>query len=409
MAGHIRKRHRATCAKKQDGRKRCNCDGPWQARIPDPSRPGTTFKIEKQFRTEREAQAWQTSQENSKLTGAWFDPRTAERPFSDVLDAWQGSWTNRLSPTTASRYRGIVEKYLTPRFGTTPVARITHEVVQRYVDELNEQGMSAGSVRNIFAVLRNATNKGVRLGMVRVNPCTSVDLPRSPREEMLFLDADQVRAVAEGIDKWYRVLVYTAAYTGLRAGELLALRRQDVDLLRGVVHVRRSLRDVEGRLEWGDLKTDHSRRTISLPKFLVAMLTEHLAQALPGGNGPDALVFPSKTGKPIRHNLMYRRHFKTTVAGWTDKKGTHHPGVLPERLHGLRWHDLRHTACSLSVAAGANVKQVSARLGHSSVMITLDRYTHLFESGEQSVADALDAIYSAAPSEPATNVVALAR
>jgi integrase len=407
MEGHIRKRHKPSCAKRADRRKRCNCDGPWQARIPDAVRGGT-HKIERQFRIEREAKDWLVTQQASHLQGAWIDPRQSERPFADVIEAWKESWTNRLSPTTAARYHGICEVYLSREFGKTPIGRISHEVVQRYVNRLSSEGMTPGTVRNVYSVLRNAMNKGVRLGMVKVNPCTNVDLPRSPREEMLFLDAGEVRAVAEAIDPHYRVLIYTAAYTGLRSGELLALRRQDVDLLRGVLHVRRALKDVDGRLEFGETKT-HTHRTVSLPQFLRDMLREHLARPLPGGNGPDALVFPSKTGKPLRHNLFYRRHFKTTVAGWTDAKGKHHPGVLPARLHGLRFHDLRHTCASLSVAAGANVKQVSARLGHSSVMITLDRYTHLFESDERSVADVLDTIYRAPVAEPASNVVELAR
>jgi integrase len=407
MAGHVRRRHRPTCAKKRSERARCNCDGPWQARIPDPADP--LKRIEKQFPAGRkaEAEAWLHSQESSKQSGGWIDPRTAERPFREVIVAWQEGWASRLSPTTAARYRGVCDKYLLPEFGAAAIGTITHERVQRYVTRLsNDATISAGTVRGIYSILRNALSYGVRLGMVRVNPCTNVDLPRSSREEMLFLSADEVRVLAEGIDAWYRVLVYTAAYCGLRAGELLALQRRDVDLLRGVMHVRRSLREVNGYLSFGETKT-YSQRTISLPAFLVEMLREHLAQALPGGNGPDALVFPSKRGLPLRWNNFYKRHFRPTVDGWTDAKGEQHPGVLPAYLHGLRFHDLRHTCASLSVAAGAHVKQVQARLGHASVQITLDRYTHLFPSAEEALAEKLDAIFHAAPA--ASNVTTLAR
>jgi integrase len=242
-------------------------------------------------------------------------------------------------------------------------------------------------VRNVYAVLRTAMAKGVRMGLVRANPCTDIDLPRARREEMLFLTVDEVRAVAEAIDPHYRVLVYTAAYTGLRAGELGGLQRRDVDLLRGVIHVRRALKDVNGVLELGSTKT-HATRTIALPGFLRTMLSEHLtAPTHPDQEtGPDAPVFTMKTGGPLRHGLVYGRYFKRAVAA-----------ALPSAKRGLRFHDLRHTCAALSIAAGAHPKLISARLGHSTITITLDRYGHLFPSVEEALADALDAAFAATP------------
>jgi integrase len=141
--------------------------------------------------------------------------------------------------------------------------------VQRYINKLAAERNpeqpdtplhAPGTVLNIYSVLRTSMSQGVRLGMVKANPCTKIDLPRSPREEPVFLTAEEVRDVAEKIDPFYRVLVYTAAYTGLRAGELLALHRCDVDLLRSVLHVRRALKDVDGKQEFGPVKTESSRR-----------------------------------------------------------------------------------------------------------------------------------------------------
>jgi integrase len=276
--------------------------------------------------------------------------------------------------------------------------------VQRYVNRLAaDPAISPSLVRSIYATLRASTSYGVRMNLVRVNPCSKIDLPRPRRSEMLFLTAGEVRSLAEAIDPFYRVLVYFAAYTGLRAGELLALRRKDVDLLRGVVHVRRALKDVSGHLEFGPTK-NRAERTVTLPRFLREMLAEHLSDSLPGGSGPESLVFPSRTGKPLRHNAFRQRHFKPAIVG-DPERGV--PPALPAEKAGLRFHDLRHTAASLSVAAGANVKQVSTRLGHSSVVITLDRYTHLFPDGEEALAEQLDATFAAAANAPATNVVEL--
>jgi integrase len=395
----LSRKRSAEQSRRYDKRKRCNCDGRWQARYPDPRddrQGGLKRKVERSFPTKREAEAWLVSQQADMYAGTYVAPREAERPFREIIEAWRESWGGRLSPTTAARYKSIVENYLLPEFGSTPIGRIDHGAVQRYVDRLAaDPSLAAGTVRNVFAVLRNAMSKGVRRGLVKVNPCTNIDLPRSPREEMLFLDASEIRALAEAIDPYYRTLVYVAAYCGLRSGELLGLRRSDVDLLRGVIHVRRALKDVDGRLEFGETKT-HANRTVSLPRFLREMLGDHLASPLPGGNGPDALVFPSKTGKPLRHNLFYRRHFRRAVLR-----------ALPTEKAGLRFHDLRHSCASLSIAAGAHVKLVSARLGHSSVQITLDRYAHLYPSVEESLGEALDATFRAAEMPLALAVSAL--
>jgi integrase len=169
-----------------------------------------------------------------------------------------------------------------------------------------------------------------------------------------------------------------------------------VDLLRGVVHVRQALKDVGGRLEFGPTKT-HERRTVALPNFLSDMLAEHLSHPSPGGSGPDALVFTSTTGLPLRHGLFYRRHFKVAVRGKPATKNRPAVrGALPPHLHGLRFHDLRHTCAALSIAAGAHPKLISARLGHASITITLDRYGHLFPSVEEALAEKLDAAFAGA-------------
>src|SRR5688500_8019861 len=124
MTGHIRRR-----GKRKDG------SWSWQARYTDPLRGGT-HKIERTFRTRREAENWLVSQRASVLTSAHIAPRKAERPFAVVIEAWKESWPGRLSPTTARRYASIIDNYLAPEFGRLPIGRITHEAVQRYVNRL---------------------------------------------------------------------------------------------------------------------------------------------------------------------------------------------------------------------------------------------------------------------------------
>src|SRR6266516_2951010 len=138
MAGHIRKR-----GKRKDGTWR------WQARHPDPARPGTTAQIERTFNNRAEAEDWLTEQSHALRSGTYVSPKQAERPFSDVLAAWQESWPN-LSPTTADRYANIVKNYLRPTFGAQPIGRLTHEAVQRYVNKLAQEH-APGTVRNVYA------------------------------------------------------------------------------------------------------------------------------------------------------------------------------------------------------------------------------------------------------------------
>jgi integrase len=308
-----------------------------------------------------------------------------------VIEAWRESWLD-IEPKTRAGYETIIRCHLLPEFGNTPVSRVTTEAVQTYVNRLAKTAGS-GTVRNIYAALRNALNTGVRLKLLVVNPCSGVKLPRARRKEPVFLTAEEVQALADTITPHYRILVYMAAYTGLRAGEIHGLRRCDVDVLKGTIHVRQALKDVGGHQHFGPTKT-HDSRTVSLPAFLRAMLNDHLA-ALPPGT-PEALVFPSQTGKPLRHDLFYGRHFKPAVRK-----------ALPADKHGLRFHDLRHTCASLSIAAGAHPKLISARLGHSSIQITMDRYGHLYDSAEEALAESLDAAFVAAGESGASNVVGI--
>lgn len=249
-------------------------------------------------------------------------------------------------------------------------------------------------------VLSSIFSEGVELGLLRENPAARMRLPSPQRSEMTILTADEIKALADAIPRASdRLAIYVAAYCGLRAGELWALQRRDIDLLHKRLHVRRALKDIRGHLEFGDTKTNGSRRTVSLPAFLHAMLSEHL-NSMPAG--PEALLFVSPggggtrrvgNGGPIRHGLFVRRVFKPAIVG--DEETKRKP-ALPVEKRGLRFHDLRHTCASLLIAAGAHPKLIQARLGHSSITTTLDRYGHLFPSVEEALADTLDATFKRA-------------
>jgi integrase len=199
---------------------------------------------------------------------------------------------------------------------------------------------------------------------------------------MHFLTVRQVEDLAEAIDPRYRMLVRFATYSGLRAGELVALRVRHLNLLRGTCEVVDSATDVDGRLVWGTTKT-YTRRRVHLPRFLCDQLAAYLADR---PHAPDDLVFTAPQGGPLREQKVIERFYKTAAA----KVG------LPE----LRFHDLRHTCASLLIAQGASVKAVQAQLGHASATITLDRYGHLFPDELSQLARHLDRAYADAITDP---------
>jgi integrase len=179
-----------------------------------------------------------------------------------------------------------------------------------------------------------------------------------------------------------------------------------VDLLHGLLNVERGLKDVSGKLIFGPTKTAKARR-VGLPKFLIAMFSEHL-DALEGG--PDALVFRSPDGGPLRHGNFYGRYFKPTVrrrfcagceakVGDDDKtcpecEGNDLTYVLPPEKHGLRFHDLRHTCASLLIATDAHPKAIQEHLGHRDIQTTFNVYGHLLPSAQEALAAALDAAFN---------------
>ena len=179
---------------------------------------------------------------------------------------------------------------------------------------------------------------------------------------MVFLTAEQVETLATTIDQRYSTLTHLAAYTGLRAGEICALRVGRVDLAKGRITVAESVTEVQSRgLHFSEPKT-YERRSVTLPAFLVEKLTTHM-KGRP--DEPDAFVFTSPEGSTLNHKNFYRRHFKPALAA----------AGLPAEM---RFHDLRHTCAALCIALGAHPKAIQERLGHSSITVTLDRYGHLF-------------------------------
>jgi integrase len=402
MPGHVRNR-----GKRKDG------STVWQARWRDPR--NAAKRKEKQFRDKDVARRW-IRRLDSEAEGARFtQPTNAERVrlFKEVVAAWKEIRWPGLAPNTTARYGQILRTYLEPEFANVPITDMTHERCARYFARLTREGMAPGTVRKVHTVLSAICTQAKRFDWLPANPCREMEgLPAHQHDEPVFLNAEQVRTLAGAVTPHYRVLVYTAAYTGLRAGELAGLRRKDVDLLRGVVHVRQALKALDAKRPDGTRgpvfgpPKNGKPRTVTLPRFLRAMLTDHLALSSakggPGGAGADALVFTSPEGGVHRHGLFMRRVWYPTIKGDMRNKNPkkQRPPALPAELHGLRFHDLRHTCASLLIAQGAHPKIIQERLGHASITTTMNRYGHLFDGLDATLIDGLDAAHDEAANPP---------
>jgi integrase len=350
----------------------------WRARYPDPTRGGKR-QIERQFETKREAEKWLTSQKAAAQRGEHIDPKDNQRSFEQVVEGWQATWLD-LEPKTQAGYRAILNRHVLPRWCGVRIGAVSPEAIQEWINDLARE-RHANTVRRIYSVLRAVLKVAVERRYLLANPCDAVKLPRAPAVatgERVILSADEVVALAEAITPRYRLLIYAAAYTGLRAGELGGLRRRDVDLLHGFLNVEQALKDVSGHLMFGPTKTAKARQ-VGMAKFLVGMFAKHLEAS---DGGPDALVFTGPGGGPLRHANFYRRHFKPAVAA-----------VLPPAKHGLRFHDLRHTCASLLIAAEAHPKAIQDHLGHKDIQTTFNVYGHLLPSAREALAAALDGVY----------------
>jgi integrase len=330
-----RRRPRKTCA---------YCGGSeafYQVRYRDPSGK----QRGQQFDRKLDADRFGSTVESDKLRGAWVDPDLAKTTFGAYVKAWLPS-TSHLAPNTRLNIDGRLRNHLLPYFGELPLGAIRPAHVRGWVAEMIGKGLAAGTVTAAYRTLGKIIRTAEIDGHIVRSPLLGIDLPKEvARAEMTFLTASEVAALAEAVEPRYRALIYTAAYTGLRFGELAALKVERVNLLRGTVHVTESLSEVNGKLHLKGTKNGKDR-TVSLPRFLAQMLGEHIGR-YPSREGH---VFSSATGEPLRRRNWYGRHIRPVVDGRPELPAARGraarpevPSPLPEDKRRLRFHDLRHT------------------------------------------------------------------
>jgi integrase len=357
---------------------------PWRVRWTDPI---TGREKSRHFARKLEAERFALDVESRKSTGEYVDPKAGRVKFDEVATRWLAT-VSHLKPTTVAGYESILTAHLLPAFATAPVASIDTTTIKSFTSKMFADGKGYQTVRNTLNVLRAVLATAVESRLLASNPAAGLRLDKARakrarqarREDRVFLSPSQVHELAEAMAEPFGLVVTFAAYTGVRAGELAALRVVDVDLEHARLHVRRSVAEVHGRLVEGDPKSGEAR-TLSLPRFLVDALRRYLL--LTGYRGHEYL-FPAEKGGQLRQSNFYRRLFKPAVE------------ATPSIPDALRFHDLRHTCAAMLIAEDAHPKAIQQHLGHSSIEVTMDTYGHLYESAEDALADALDGVYAAA-------------
>jgi integrase len=327
-------------------------------------------------------------------TGAYVEP--SRMTVSDFLDRWLDDYARAsVSAKTFERYEEIVRLHLKPALGHHPLAKLQPLHIARYYTEAlasgridGSGGLSARSVLHHHRVLRAALHQGVKWLLLPRNPADAVDPPRPQHREMRALDetatAKLLRAAAHSR---LSLPVLLAVTTGLRRGEILALRWQDVDFQNGTFAVRQSLEQTRGGLSFKQPKTVKGRRVVALPSLTLDALKQHKVKqattklALGATYEDNDLVCAREDGTPWPPDA-----FSTAFVGLVRRAG----------IPAIRFHDLRHTHATQLLRQGVHPKVVSERLGHSTVGITLDVYSHVLPGMQAEAATRTDAALRAA-------------
>lgn len=338
-----------------------------------------------------ELQTWLDQNTADLVTGKFVGKAAGTRTVGQVAGEWM-KHREHLKPKTVAGYRSLLDGLVLPTWEDVTLADVDYAGVRAWVTAMQQgrhavaehdgQGramvarkLSASRVIQAHQVLKQVLDEAVRLKLLPVNPAVGVAMPRKPETERRYLDHGQVEALA-GKSGDLGVMVYVLAYCGIRFGEAAALQVRDVDLDGGRLTVRRSVTYVTGTGAVEGTTKGHESRSVPVPAFLVSLLRD----VVKGGKA-SALVFPGKGGSWMTPG-EFRWRFD--------------PAATAVGLDGLVPHELRHTAASLAIRSGANVKVVQRMLGHKTATLTLDRYGHLFPDELDALATRLDGDRTAA-------------
>ena len=370
----IRKRHTRSCRGK-----RCTCSGSWEASVWS-SRD--EMKIRKTFERESEAKAWRADALTALRKGS-LRPQS-RTTLEQTWEAWfkgarDSTIRNRggheFKPSALRRYEVSMRREVLPRLGSVRLSELRRHDLQDLADELLAGGLSPSSINVTLLPVRATFRRAISRGEIAVNPCSDLDLPAVSGRRERFATPEEAKVLIGTAPDRDRAIWATAFYSGLRVGELQALRVEDVDLAGGVIRVGRGWDAREGVIE---LKSQAGRRKVPVAAALRDYLTEQVARS---GRTGSELIFGNSATSPFTPGRFQQRADRE----WAKKEG----------LDRITPHECRHSYASIMIAAGVNAKAISTFMGHANISITLDRYGHLMPGSEEEAAALLDSYLDA--------------
>jgi integrase len=346
------------------------------------------------------------------LTGTLGEPgRLAVR---DYLTRWlEDAARPKIRPGTHASYEELIRCHILPRLGGIALTKLNPAHVQHLLGEMEQGGASPRRRQMVYRVLSQALKRAVLLGLVPRNVCQAVTCPRPPKKTAESLTPEQAYKLLQSArgDR-LEALYMLAATTGLRQGELFGLQPECIDLKNGRLFIKQQLCELDGRLWLAPPKTAKGSREIRLPEIALTALREHRQRQLANGHWrSDGYVFTDTLGGPLRKSNFLRHEWHPLL----ERAGIFKVGPAIDHKTGqpiidsktnqpkmrkvfLPFHSTRHTAATLLLMQGVHPRVVQELLGHASIAVTMDTYSHVLPSMGAEAASRMDALFS----KPAT-------
>ncbi len=327
------------------------------------------------FERKADAERWLSVVESEMVRGEWADPMLGRVPLGEYGERWIRE--HRLGERTREEYDSLWRHHVAPFLGNLELGELATDTIRSWRAALLREGRSEDRTAKAYRLVRAILNTAVDDGRIKRNPCRIKGAGDHRAAERSTATVAQVYELADLMPARFRVLVLAAAFTGLRWGELIALRRCDVDLSHRVLHVRRRLSQPRrGGRQAGPPKSEAGVRSVALPAVLVDELRAHIESY--AGPGAEGLLFRGQKGAVLHRGNWHRSVKWTTIV---IKVG------LPAGFH---FHDLRHTGNQLAANSGATTRELMQRMGHGSMRAALI-YQHATTERDRAIADALSA------------------
>jgi integrase len=324
-----------------------------------------------------------------EVNNGTFGVEKPEDPtFSKFCERFLKAKKRELATSTYSDYEQIIENHLKPFFGKKHLSKITPSLIHSLIEHLEgkrrkakgkargDQGkpLAPATIGKIYRYLKTILRYALTLQLIEKDPTIGIKAPRIEKKEMDYLTKDEVGALLDAAEGDIKDLLSLAIFSGLRQGEILALRWKDIDFNTVIIKVVRSYKPSHG---FGEPKTPASRRSVRMTTKLSEIMKIRLERSK---SFPEDLVFPNHDGNPQDRANLVTRGFE--------------PALEKAGLRRIRFHDLRHTYASLCISVGMDPKALQGAMGHSSITVTMDTYAHLFPGSYDTALAKLDRMFS---------------